>query len=154
MLPVLLLKYCLIFPFFLRFFLSFFKFLACHSLQNLVEESIWPMLAKESLKALRELGLLSLGGKYLLRRVFEVCIKLSKPETLQSHVVIWYAHTKSNIWIPGGCRSEELRSFCCSLPTDSCWDFTPNLEVGFQWHGVIYISQRWRIPDIDAIQIY
>ncbi|CAL5431328.1 unnamed protein product [Camellia sinensis] len=41
-------------------------------LQNLVEESIWPMLAKESLKALRGLGLLSLGGKYLLRRVFEV----------------------------------------------------------------------------------
>lgn len=30
------------------------------------------MLAKESLKALGGLGLLSLGGKYLLRRVFEV----------------------------------------------------------------------------------
>nr|XP_023870361.1 K(+) efflux antiporter 3, chloroplastic [Quercus suber] len=39
--------------------------------QNLVEESIWPMLAKESLKALGGLGLLSLAGKYLLRRVFE-----------------------------------------------------------------------------------
>lgn len=42
-------------------------------LQNLVEESIWPMLAKESLKALGGLGLLSLAGKFLLRRVFEVC---------------------------------------------------------------------------------
>lgn len=30
------------------------------------------MLAKESLKALGGLGLLSLGGKYILRRVFEV----------------------------------------------------------------------------------
>ena len=42
-------------------------------LQNLVEESIWPLLAQESLKALGGLGLLSLGGKYLLRGVFEVC---------------------------------------------------------------------------------
>lgn len=41
--------------------------------QNMVEESIWPMLAKESLKALGGLGLLSLAGKFLLRRVFEVC---------------------------------------------------------------------------------
>lgn len=32
------------------------------------------MLVKESLKALAGLGLLSLGGKYLLRRVFEVAI--------------------------------------------------------------------------------
>jgi hypothetical protein len=45
-------------------------------MQNLVEESIWPMLAQESLKALGGLGLLSLAGKYLLRRVFEVCIML------------------------------------------------------------------------------
>ncbi|KAK9986427.1 hypothetical protein SO802_031378 [Lithocarpus litseifolius] len=43
--------------------------------QNLVEESIWPMLAKESLKALGGLGLLSLAGKYLLRRVFEPVVK-------------------------------------------------------------------------------
>ncbi|KAK1295506.1 hypothetical protein QJS10_CPA16g01429 [Acorus calamus] len=40
--------------------------------QNLVGESILPMLATESLKALGGLGLLSLGGKYILRRVFEV----------------------------------------------------------------------------------
>lgn len=40
--------------------------------QNLVKESIWPMLATESLKALGGLGLLSLGGKYFLRRIFEV----------------------------------------------------------------------------------
>ncbi|XP_073269857.1 K(+) efflux antiporter 3, chloroplastic-like isoform X3 [Primulina huaijiensis] len=40
--------------------------------QNFTQESIWPMLAEESLKALGGLGLLSLGGKFLLRRVFEV----------------------------------------------------------------------------------
>lgn len=42
-------------------------------IQNLAQESIWPTLAQESLKALGGLGLLSLGGKYILRRVFEVC---------------------------------------------------------------------------------
>lgn len=42
-------------------------------LQNIAEQSIWPMLLQESLKALGGLGLLSLGGKFLLRRVFEVC---------------------------------------------------------------------------------
>ncbi|KAF3435851.1 hypothetical protein FNV43_RR22943 [Rhamnella rubrinervis] len=40
--------------------------------QNLGEESIWPMLAQESLKALGGLGLLSLGGKFLLRRVLSL----------------------------------------------------------------------------------
>ncbi|XP_073024871.1 K(+) efflux antiporter 3, chloroplastic-like isoform X2 [Primulina eburnea] len=40
--------------------------------QNFTQESIWPMLAEASLKALGGLGLLSLGGKFLLRRVFEV----------------------------------------------------------------------------------
>ncbi|KAL4391666.1 hypothetical protein HN51_013098 [Arachis hypogaea] len=40
--------------------------------QNMSEESLWPMLAQESLKALGGLGLLSLGAKYILRRVFEV----------------------------------------------------------------------------------
>lgn len=51
--------------------------LVCVHLQNLATESIWPMLAAESLKALGGLGLLSLGGKFLLRRIFEVCIKIS-----------------------------------------------------------------------------
>jgi Kef-type K+ transport system membrane component KefB len=32
---------------------------------------VWPMLLAESLKALGGLGLLSLGGKYLIRRIFE-----------------------------------------------------------------------------------
>lgn len=48
--------------------------------QNLGEESIWPMLATESLKALGGLGLLSLGGKYLLRRVFEVVAETRSSE--------------------------------------------------------------------------
>jgi len=34
---------------------------------------LWPLLLAESLKALGGLGLLSLGGKYLMRRVFDVC---------------------------------------------------------------------------------
>lgn len=41
----------------------------------MAEGSIWPMLAQESLKALGGLGLLSLGAKYILRRVFEVCME-------------------------------------------------------------------------------
>ncbi|XP_065870634.1 K(+) efflux antiporter 3, chloroplastic [Euphorbia lathyris] len=48
--------------------------------QNLVQESILPMLAKESLKALGGLGLLSLGGKYILRRVFEVVAEARSSE--------------------------------------------------------------------------
>lgn len=40
--------------------------------QNLGEESVWPMLLAESLKALGGLCLLSFGGKFLLRRIFEV----------------------------------------------------------------------------------
>ncbi|KAF7070224.1 hypothetical protein CFC21_075762 [Triticum aestivum] len=39
--------------------------------QNVVEQSVWPMLLAESLKALGGLGILSLGGKYLIRRIFE-----------------------------------------------------------------------------------
>uniref|UniRef100_A0A453JKT7 RCK N-terminal domain-containing protein n=3 Tax=Triticinae TaxID=1648030 RepID=A0A453JKT7_AEGTS len=38
---------------------------------NVVEQSVWPMLLAESLKALGGLGILSLGGKYLIRRIFE-----------------------------------------------------------------------------------
>lgn len=39
--------------------------------QNLATDSIWPILLAESLKALGGLGLLSLGAKFLLRRIFE-----------------------------------------------------------------------------------
>jgi hypothetical protein len=42
-------------------------------MQTLVEETIWPMLAQQSLKFLGAFRLLSLGGVYFLRRVFEVC---------------------------------------------------------------------------------
>ncbi|GJY36097.1 hypothetical protein Tco_0421475 [Tanacetum coccineum] len=42
---------------------------------NLVEESILPMLLKESLKSLGGLGLLSFGGKFFLRRIFEPLIR-------------------------------------------------------------------------------
>lgn len=49
-------------------------------LQNLTQESILPMLVQESLKALGGLGLLSFGGKYIWRRVFEVCILIFQQE--------------------------------------------------------------------------
>jgi len=43
-------------------------------MQNLVEETIWPMLVQESLKALGALRLLSLGRKIcLIERVFALC---------------------------------------------------------------------------------
>ncbi|XP_073123062.1 K(+) efflux antiporter 3, chloroplastic [Henckelia pumila] len=48
--------------------------------QNFAQESIWPMLAEASLKALGGLGLLSLGGKYFLRRVFEVVAETRSSE--------------------------------------------------------------------------
>eukprot|EP00249_Psilotum_nudum_P023507 c28900_g1_i2 orf=1853-3382(+) len=39
---------------------------------SLEKESVWPLLAIESLKALGGLGVLSLGGRLMLRRIFEV----------------------------------------------------------------------------------
>ncbi|XP_024533547.1 K(+) efflux antiporter 3, chloroplastic isoform X5 [Selaginella moellendorffii] len=39
---------------------------------NFSQESLWPVMAAESLKALGGLGALSLGGQLLLRRIFEV----------------------------------------------------------------------------------
>ncbi|KAI3445832.1 hypothetical protein Pfo_002497 [Paulownia fortunei] len=61
--------------------------------QNLVEESIWPMLATESLKALGGLGLLSLGGKYLLRRVFEVVADTRSSEAFVALCLLTVAGT-------------------------------------------------------------
>lgn len=61
--------------------------------QNLVEESVWPMLAKESLKALGGLGLLSLGGKYLLRRVFEVVAEARSTEAFVALCLLTVAGT-------------------------------------------------------------
>ncbi|CAK9145020.1 unnamed protein product [Ilex paraguariensis] len=61
--------------------------------QNLVEESIWPMLAKESLKALGGLGLLSLGGKYLLRQVFEVVAETRSSEAFVALCLLTVAGT-------------------------------------------------------------
>ncbi|KAI4367164.1 hypothetical protein MLD38_022932 [Melastoma candidum] len=61
--------------------------------QNLVEESIWPMLAQESLKALGGLGLLSLGGKFLLRRVFEVVAEARSSEAFVALCLLTVAGT-------------------------------------------------------------
>ncbi|KAA8545699.1 hypothetical protein F0562_020850 [Nyssa sinensis] len=61
--------------------------------QNLVEGSIWPMLAKESLKALGGLGLLSLGGKYLLRRVFEFVAEARSSEAFVALCLLTVAGT-------------------------------------------------------------
>ncbi|KAL3538744.1 hypothetical protein ACH5RR_002110 [Cinchona calisaya] len=61
--------------------------------QNLSEESIWPMLAQESLKALGGLGLLSLGGKYILRRVFEVIAETRSSEAFVALCLLTVAGT-------------------------------------------------------------
>ncbi|CAA6657844.1 unnamed protein product [Spirodela intermedia] len=61
--------------------------------QNIVEESIWVMLATESLKALGGLGLLSLGGKYLLRRVFEVVAESRSSEAFVALCLLTVAGT-------------------------------------------------------------
>ncbi|GMY38904.1 K(+) efflux antiporter 3, chloroplastic [Fagus crenata] len=61
--------------------------------QNLVEESIWPMLAQESLKALGGLGLLSLAGKYLLRRVFEFVAEARSSEAFVALCLLTVAGT-------------------------------------------------------------
>ncbi|KVI10890.1 Cation/H+ exchanger, partial [Cynara cardunculus var. scolymus] len=61
--------------------------------QNIVEESILPMLVKESLKALGGLGLLSLGGKFLLRRVFEVVAEARSSEAFVALCLLTVAGT-------------------------------------------------------------
>ncbi|KAF9616396.1 hypothetical protein IFM89_029650 [Coptis chinensis] len=61
--------------------------------QSFVEESIWPMLAAESLKALGGLGLLSLGGKYLLRRIFEVVAETRSSEAFVALCLLTVAGT-------------------------------------------------------------
>ncbi|VVB07812.1 unnamed protein product [Arabis nemorensis] len=61
--------------------------------QTLVGESIWPMLAKESLKALGGLGILSLGGKFLLRRIFEVVAETRSSEAFVALCLLTVAGT-------------------------------------------------------------
>ncbi|KAJ8638204.1 hypothetical protein MRB53_012471 [Persea americana] len=61
--------------------------------QNLVKESIWTMLATESLKALGGLGLLLLGGKYLLRRIFEVVAESRSSEAFVALCLLTVAGT-------------------------------------------------------------
>ncbi|GLT41908.1 hypothetical protein SLA2020_159370 [Shorea laevis] len=61
--------------------------------QNPIGESIWPMLAKESLKALGGLGLLSLGGKYILRRVFEFVAETRSSEAFVALCLLTVAGT-------------------------------------------------------------
>lgn len=56
-------------------------------------ESIWPMLAAESLKALGGLGLLSFGGKYILRRIFEVVAEARSTEAFVALCLLTVAGT-------------------------------------------------------------
>ncbi|CAB4320302.1 unnamed protein product [Prunus armeniaca] len=60
---------------------------------NLAEGSIWPMLLKESLKALGGLGILSLGGKFLLRRVFEFVAEARSSEAFVALCLLTVAGT-------------------------------------------------------------
>ncbi|CAI8618019.1 unnamed protein product [Vicia faba] len=61
--------------------------------QTMTEESIWPMLAQESLKALGGLGLLSFGAKYILRRVFEVVADTRSSEAFVALCLLTIAGT-------------------------------------------------------------
>lgn len=61
--------------------------------QNLGEGSIWPQLIRESLVALGGLGLLSLGGKFFLRRVFEVVAETRSSEAFIALCLLTVAGT-------------------------------------------------------------
>ncbi|XP_071696809.1 K(+) efflux antiporter 3, chloroplastic-like [Rutidosis leptorrhynchoides] len=62
--------------------------------QNLlVQESILPMLVKESLKALGGLGLLSFGGKFFLRRIFEAVAEARSSEAFVALCLLTVAGT-------------------------------------------------------------
>ncbi|ESQ38115.1 hypothetical protein EUTSA_v10028445mg [Eutrema salsugineum] len=61
--------------------------------QTLVGESILPMLAKESAKALGGLGILSLGGKFFLRRIFEVVAETRSSEAFVALCLLTVAGT-------------------------------------------------------------
>nr|UNQ45078.1 K+ efflux antiporter 3 [Olimarabidopsis pumila] len=61
--------------------------------QDIGGESIWPMLAKESAKALGGLGILSLGGKFFLRRVFEVVAETRSSEAFVALCLLTVAGT-------------------------------------------------------------
>ncbi|CAM8926701.1 unnamed protein product [Rhodiola kirilowii] len=61
--------------------------------QNLAEGSIWPALAKESLKALGGLGIISFGGKFILRRVFEVVAEARSSEAFVAMCLLTVAGT-------------------------------------------------------------
>lgn len=51
---------------------------------------MWPILLAESLKALGGLGLLSLGGKYFIRRVFEVTFYILKYMLIICSINFWF----------------------------------------------------------------
>ncbi|XP_010455787.1 PREDICTED: K(+) efflux antiporter 3, chloroplastic-like [Camelina sativa] len=61
--------------------------------QNLGGESIWPELAKESAKALGGLGILSLGGKFFLRRIFDVVAETRSSEAFVALCLLTVAGT-------------------------------------------------------------
>lgn len=88
-----------------QLFMAFYHF----QMQNLVEGSIWPMLAKESLKALGGLGILSLGGKYVLRRVFEVCIFSLRQIKVLNHILLFNTETELYLSIFSLLLKQEAR---------------------------------------------
>ncbi|GJN35531.1 hypothetical protein PR202_gb24317 [Eleusine coracana subsp. coracana] len=61
--------------------------------QNIVEQSVWPILLAESLKALGGLGILSLGGKYLIRRIFEFVAESRSSEAFVALCLLTVAGT-------------------------------------------------------------
>jgi hypothetical protein len=110
-------------------------------LQNLAEKDLWPILAAESLRALAGLGAISLGGRLLLRRIFEVqaqisallyCREVSKfmiCDTIASELLIfsWVCFV-----VTDSCKLQELRGICCTVSSDSYRDFLPHSKIGLQ----------------------
>ncbi|XP_057416156.1 K(+) efflux antiporter 3, chloroplastic isoform X3 [Lotus japonicus] len=61
--------------------------------QNMSAESVWPMLVQESLKALGGLGLLSLGAKFILSRVFQIVADTRSSEAFVALCLLTIAGT-------------------------------------------------------------
>jgi hypothetical protein len=107
----------------------------------LAEKNLWPILAAESLRALAGLGAISLGGRLLLRRIFEVhaqisallyCQEMSKfmvSDAIASELLIfsWVCFV-----VTDSCKLQELRGICCTVSSDSHRDFLPHSKIGLQ----------------------
>ncbi len=107
----------------------------------MAEKNLWPILAAESLRALAGLGAISLGGRLLLRRIFEVHAQISAllyhqemskfmvSDTIASKLLIFSCFC---FVVTDSCKLQELRGICCTVSSDSYRDFLPHSKIGLQ----------------------